>query len=239
MELGCGAGLASIVAAECGANVVATDISPTVIKLCKTGWKETQTLRQKEEQARKSKLEKRQKLQRLRQLNNVATATNGDESSAIEEKEKEGDESVVAKPGTLNTLNFDMFSKEPLPAISSDSSSSSSSNQKKMVIATAMMYDAGLATVLAKRAMEACACGAWVIIGDGDEGNRENGRIAFLSEMDRLEKEQGVAFRKIWTISKVKSKVLRWNDKHVKVLHLNAPEDEHAFLEDPTSVAEH
>eukprot|EP01083_Nonionella_stella_P015620 43730_1 len=45
LELGCGAGLISIAAAENGARVVASDISDTVLRLTKIGWIDTQKQR--------------------------------------------------------------------------------------------------------------------------------------------------------------------------------------------------
>ena len=50
LEMGCGNGLCSIVAAESGARVVASDISQTTLKLTKIGWIETQKERQKMQQ---------------------------------------------------------------------------------------------------------------------------------------------------------------------------------------------
>lgn len=196
LELGCGAGLVSIVAADSGARVVASDISPTVIKLCKIGWLETQKQRQKEDSQRRQKED--------------------------EEKQEEDDEvdgtNVIIKQGSLNTFHLDLFSERPLPM-------SKSSPNQKIVIAGAMMYDSSLAVVLAHRAFEACARGAWVIIGDDDTGEREGGRELFLSELDQIEKEKGVEFQKHLTSSVVKSKPLQWNEKQVKVLHINAPEN--------------
>ena len=95
------------------------------------------------------------------------------------------------------------------------------------MIATAMMYEASLATGLARRAFEACMRhGAWVIIGDDDTGEREGGRERFLSELDLLEIENdgSESLRRIWTSSSVKSKELRWSEKQVKILHINPPE---------------
>ena len=86
-----------------------------------------------------------------------------------------------------------------------------------------MLYEQSLATGLARRAFEACSRGAWVIIGDDDTGEREGGRDLFVSELDRLEKEKGVGFRRFWKNSAVKSKELKWNEKQVQILHLNAP----------------
>ena len=220
LEVGCGAGLVSIVAAECGANVVASDVSPTVLKLCRTGWKETQKFRQKEDLARQMKLEKKLRLQKLRERAAAAAGTDKElppPPSFLKNLEEE--ESSVRNPGTLTTLNLDLFTEDPLPVLSSNSTT------PQMLIATAMMYEADLATVLAQRAMEACQSGAWVVIGDDDTGEREGGRNLFVSEMDRMEKEQGVSFARTWTTSKVRSKALSWNEKAVRVLHLNAPPD--------------
>jgi SAM-dependent methyltransferase len=211
LELGCGVGLVSIVAADCGATVIASDISPTVIYLCKTGWHETQKLRQK------------QKL-RISKRRQQPQQTNDDASDEEEEKD-----SSVVTPGSLDTLNFDLFSTRPLPI------SSSSSTNQNILIATTMMYETDLAMVLARRAIEACTCGAWVITGDDDTGEREGGRNLFISEMDRLEKDQGVKFQRIWKSSTVNSKALQWNEKQVKVLHLNAPQDARCLVDDSST----
>lgn len=187
LELGCGAGLVSIVAAECGAQVLASDISPNIIKLCNIGWLETQKQR------------KRQK----------------PHNNEVTEPE---DQSIIIKPGTLHTSIFDLFSKKPLPLFNS-------STNQKVLIATTMMYEPSLAKGLAHRAYEACVCKAWVIIGDDDTGERDGGRHIFLAEFDRLNKENDTDFHSIWTNSVVKSKQLQWSEKHVKILHLNAPVD--------------
>ena len=49
LEIGCGNGLVSIVSAQLGARVVASDISETVLKLTKIGWIETQKQMQKDQ----------------------------------------------------------------------------------------------------------------------------------------------------------------------------------------------
>jgi len=194
LEIGCGTGLVSILAADCGARVVASDVSPTAIKLCKVGWLETQKKRQKQE-LKRSKQKK-------------------------EDEETSDDrlgESEIIKTGSLNTLQLDLFSKKGLPIISENSTN------QEIVIATAMMYESKLAAVLARRAFEACSRGAWVIIGDDDTGEREGGRQMFTSELDQIEKEKGVAFDRTWTSSIVQNKSLNWKAKNVKTLHINAP----------------
>ena len=193
LELGCGAGLVSIVAAECGAQVIASDISSIVLKLCDIGWLQTQKKRQ-------------QQTKKRQQQHNKESITQTEEQST----------NII--PGSLHTSTFDLFSKKTLPL------SNSSSNQN-ILIATTMMYQASLAKGLAQRAFEACMSGAWVIIGDDDTGERDGGRHVFLSEFDRFNKEKGTNFQTISTNSVVKSKELQWNEKHVKVLHINAPID--------------
>jgi len=183
LELGCGAGLISIAAAENGARVVASDISETVLNLTKLGWVETQKQR--------------------------AGAESGDR------KEEASSESKI---GTLNTFNMDLSSKRPLPF-------SRSSDNKKIVVAAAMMYSSDLAKLLARRAYEGCTRGAWVIIGDDDTGEREGGRLAFLTEFALLEKANGKEFPSIWIKSIVKDESLKWNEKRVQILHLNKPSD--------------
>jgi len=193
LEIGSGTGLVSILAADSGARVVASDISLTAIKLCKIGWLETQKMRQKQE------------MKRLKQRKDK----DNDDSN-----EKESD---IIKPGILNTFQLDLFSERGLPM-------SKSSTNQKIVIATAMMYEARLAVVLASRAFEACARGAWVIIGDDDTGEREGGRQKFIAELDEIEKEKGLQFKRNWTSSVVQNNSLNWKAKNVKTLHINAPE---------------
>ena len=192
LELGCGAGLVSIVAAERGACVVASDVSPTVLKLCKIGWRETQ-----------------------KQIDSKRNQEQEDDNN-----HKHDDESnkIAITRGSLNTCLLDIFSEKSLPL-------SSASSTKKVVIATAMMYESSLATILARKAFEACSRGAWVIIGDDDTGNREGGRERFVAELDQLEKKNCLSFQRIWTSTAVRSKVLRWNEKQVKILHMNPPDD--------------
>ena len=185
LELGCGNGLVSIVAAATGARVVASDISPTAMKLTKIGWLETQ--------------KRRMQIERN-----------------VQEKNEEKKDDKVATAGSLNTFILDLFSKRPLPL-------SASSPNTKIVVATAMMYEAGLAKILAHRAFEACSRGAWVIIGDDDTGEREGGRDLFLSEFQKLEKSKGVSFKKEQIRSTVKSKTMNWSSKQVILVHLNSP----------------
>lgn len=190
LELGCGAGLTSIVAAECGAQVVASDISSTAIQLCQKGWRETQNQRPRQQ------------------------SQHGKKDDAM--GNNAGEITLTNKPGSLETVNLDLLSNEPLPI-------SNRSTNPKLVIATAMMYQADLAEVLARRAFEACERGAWVIIGDDDTGMREGGRELFVSELDALEQRKGVVFTKTWTNSIVKSTALQWKRKQVNILHLNPP----------------
>ena len=236
LELGCGAGLVSIVAAECGANVVASDLSPLAIKLCRIGWKETQKLRADEELAKKRKREQKEKLQQFRRLSRGVAANDAtgqrpslrkyDDRSLIRDKAEEKKPMVAKKSGTLETSILDLFSNKRLPIVATNEESSSESPYPpKIVIATTMMYEPGLATILAQRALEACRCGAWVVIGDDDTGEREGGRTLFVSELDRLEKQEEIFFPRIWTDTKVKSKALQWNEKRVQILHLNAPDN--------------
>jgi len=216
LEIGCGNGLCSIVAAESGARVVASDISPTTLKLTKIGWIETQ----KERQKKKAKLDMEKK-----NRDDDEDSVDGDVDEDANENENENandneneNESSEIKPGSLNTFILDIFTDRPLPM-------SNSENRTKIVTATAMMYDADVAQGLARRAVEACARGAWVIIGDDDTGEREGGRQLFTAELDRMEKEKGVQFSRVWKQSAVKYKPLQWSEKPVRLLHLNAPPD--------------
>jgi len=199
LEIGCGNGLSSIVAAESGARVVASDISQTILKLTKIGWIETQ----KERQKRQQKLDKEKD-------NNE----NDEEDVANDDVDSTG----IIKPGSLNTFNLDIFAERLLPM-------SNSAENRKIVTATAMMYDSEVAKQLAHRAFEACARGAWVILGDDDTGEREGGRKLFISELDKVEKENGKQFSRVWKQSAVKYQPLQWSEKPVKLLHYNAPPD--------------
>lgn len=196
LEIGCGNGLSSIVAAESGARVVASDISQTILKLTKIGWIETQKERQKRQQ----------------KLNiGKENLENDGEDGASDDKPM-----GIIQPGSLNTFNLDIFADRLLPM-------SNSAENKKIVTATAMMYDSEVAKQLAHRAFEACARGAWVILGDDDTGEREGGRKLFISELDKVEKENGKQFSRVWKQSAVKYQPLQWSDKPVKLLHYNAP----------------
>lgn len=250
LELGCGAGLASIVAAECGACVMATDISPLAIKLCRMGWKETQKAKTMEELAKKKKREQKEKLrqqfQRWRQsTSDGAVPTTGAVSPtpSIPPAADKPETPKKTKSGTLQTSIFDLCSDIPLPLSAANQDDSlEDPPKKKMVIATTLLYEAGLATRLAQRALEACKAGAWVMIGDDDSGQREGGRSLFVAELDRLQQEfekqqeqeeHDIAissFSRIWTTTKVRSKALQWNEKQVQILHLNAPKEFHEQL---------
>lgn len=220
LELGCGTGLPSLAAACCGANVVASDISPVALSLMRQGWMETQS------QTSKSK---------RRQRRSVDLDANADDSSKT-------------RTGTLTTLEFDLFSNLPLPLVimeqgvgdsnsNSNSSTTTRSTAPPIVIAAAMMYEADLAQGLARRLMEACSLGAWVILGDDDTGERDGGRASFLAEFARLEDElllvsstrnDNTNLRKskverVWTDVIVKNAELGWREKQVRLLHLNPP----------------
>lgn len=214
LEMGCGNGLCSIVAAESGARVVASDISQTTLKLTKIGWIETQKERQKMQQ--KIDLEKKNRNDDDDE-DEVTDIVDAD-GDANENENDNKNESPEIKPGSLNTFNLDIFTDRPLPM-------SNAENRKKIVTATAMMYEADVAMGLARRAFEACARGAWVIIGDDDTGEREGGRQLFTAELDRMEEEKGLQFSRVWKQSAVKYKPLQWSAKPVKLLHLNAPPD--------------
>jgi predicted nicotinamide N-methyase len=177
LELGCGCGLVSIVAARLGGTVCATDISQVVLGLTREGWQNTQ-----------------------QQTTHAAT-------------------------GTLATEIFDLYSSGPLPL---PKISDSKTAPRPIVLAAAMMYESDLAEALAKRAVEACNLGAWVIIGDDDTGQRENGRHKFQAELDRLEEmasNDALTIDRVWTNTIVKCKALGWSEKSVKLLHLNPPSD--------------
>lgn len=120
--------------------------------------------------------------------------------------------------GSLATLRLDLASRSPLPI-------EGAAGNGTIVAAAAMMYGEDLAKLLARRVYEACARGAWVIVGDDDTGEREGGRRAFMSEFARLEQTNGKEFPSTWTKSIVKEESLKWNEKRVQILHLNQPSD--------------
>lgn len=192
LELGCGTGLPSLAAACCGANVVASDISPVALSLMRQGWVETTTSKRR-------------------------PVLNKDDDSP-------------KTTGTLITIDFDLFSSLPLPLVMEKGGSSTTTRTAPpIVIAAAMMYEADLAQALARRLMEACSLGAWVILGDDDTGQRDGGRASFMAEFARLEDESSSRnsnikkVERVWTDVTVKSAELGWREKQVRLLHLNPP----------------
>jgi predicted nicotinamide N-methyase len=195
LELGCGTGLPSLAAACCGANVVASDISPVALSLMRQGWIETTTSKRR-------------------------PALN-----------KDADSSKTS--GTLTTLDFDLFSSLPLPLVMEKGGNSTTTRTlPPLVIAAAMMYEADLAKGLARRLMEACSLGAWVILGDDETGERDGGRASFMAEFARLEDELLLSscrndniskVERVWTDVTVKNAELGWREKQVRLLHLNPP----------------
>jgi predicted nicotinamide N-methyase len=154
LELGCGTGLPSLMAASLGATVVATDISTVVLQLLQDGWK-----------------------------------------------------GCHPRKGSLVTQVFDVTDYSvPLP-------------DADIVIASAVLYEADLAEALGRRVVEACAAGAWVILGDDDTGEREGGREIFLNITDKA----GIATT--WTEMTVANKELGWQAKAIKLIHFNAPKE--------------
>lgn len=143
--------------------------------------------------------------------------------------------------GDFSVGVFDLMSTSALPLsragvdeVRSATSESSidhaeESTPRCILVASAVLYDKGLGKAMAKRAMEACDKGAWVILADDDTGLREGGRIIFEAEWQKLakkhEKETGSIYRSQWTYETVKQKdVFGWADKKVQLLHLNHPE---------------
>ena len=202
LELGCGGGLCSLVAASLGARVVASDISPTVLELTDRGWKETQQQQQKQRQRRESPITD----------DSPWTTT-------------EADPTV----GSLTTLQLDLSSPHPLPLPSKSNSSNGNSTQT-LVIAAAMLYSSELAVVLARRVFEAIReHHAWVVIGDDDSGERDGGRQLFWQELDRLEAANPTGSSSPIIISRtvmksvVQNTALKWSEKQIQVWHLNPP----------------
>ena len=100
-----------------------------------------------------------------------------------------------------------------------------------IVIAGAMMYEAELAQALARRIMEAVTLGAWIIVGDDDTGQREDGRDHFEAELRRtMTTTMGTTntntnLNLTWIKSTVQCKSLGWKEKQVQILHINPPPD--------------
>jgi predicted nicotinamide N-methyase len=205
LELGCGTGLVSIVAAQCGATVLATDISNVALALTRQGWKDTCAAQQ--------------------QPNNNSNNNNNNNNS--------NNAHSAAGGRMLSTRTFDLTSTDPLPGMPLGNKASNQGSSPDdvimldpprgpIVVAGAMMYEAELAQALARRIVEAAALGAWVIIGDDDTGQREDGRDLFEAELRRgMVEETNLT----WIKTTVKCKSLGWNEKQVQLLHINAPPD--------------
>eukprot|EP00978_Attheya_sp_CCMP212_P047807 scaffold434113_cov51-Attheya_sp.AAC.1 len=187
LELGCGTGLVSMVAAKLGANVMATDISKVVLNLAQTGWQAS-----------------------------TRTTTNTKKETTTTQQQQQQQQ----QHGTWTTGIFDLTSDLPLPLNAPGSADESSSPFPPLVLAGAVLYEADLAEVLARRVAEAVNdFGAWVIIGDDDTGQREGGRGLFEAELERL----GIAPLLSMSTTTVKCKALSWNEKQVTLLHINSP----------------
>jgi hypothetical protein len=63
----------------------------------------------------------------------------------------------------------------------------------------------------------------WVIVGDDDTGERDEGRKVFLDELQRLEQDLPAPIPRVWMHSKVQNDNLGWRDKTAHLLHLNPP----------------
>jgi predicted nicotinamide N-methyase len=228
LELGCGVGLVSLVAAAAPAaargtaattttTVVATDISPMALSLTQQGWMATNKKRNNE--------------------NGGADTTNGAEQA-------------VKQQGSFSTMIFDIFSSKPLPLLAAAAAASPESSrtlvnstqnpqtnetpplrqqprQQRIVVAGAMLYDANLAAALARRVVEAVyAFDAWVIVGDDDSGERDGGRAIFLQEMERHQQQhqqKNLSIPMVQTQGVVRHAGLGWSEKRVSLLHFNAP----------------
>lgn len=193
LELGCGTGLISIVAARCGAIVLATDISPVALKLTKQGWKDT---------CSKIKMNSAESLVDVGSLSTVTFDLTSLMALPVFQRNP-GDNQTGNKKGSDACLD-DTTSVDPTP----------------ILVAGAMMYASELAQALARRVAEAVLLGAWVIVGDDETGQRESGRELFATELSRLLDDTD---KMIWTKSTVKCKSLGWKEKQVTVLHINPP----------------
>ena len=193
LELGCGTGLVSIVAAKCGAIVLATDISPVALKLTKQGWKDT---------CSQIHVTSAESLMGIGSLSTVTFDLTSVMSLPVFQKNPRDNQTGNKKESDACLDN------------------ATSLNLRPIVVAGTMMYTAELAQVMARRVAEAVLLGAWVIVGDDETGHRENGREIFEVELSRL---LDTSDQTIWTKSTVKCKSLGWKEKQVTVLHINPP----------------
>ena len=155
LELGCGNGLCSLVAASRGCTATATDISRVALGL----------------------VNKAAKQQNLR-----------------------------VQPQT-----FDLSAATPLPPAD-------------LVIASDMLYDPGLAVLVADRVAEAAARGSWVLVGSHKLG----GYDAFTERLAmRLRQGSGSVnlppIPMTTVASAVACKPLKWKEKRTRLLHVNSP----------------
>jgi predicted nicotinamide N-methyase len=126
--------------------------------------------------------------------------------------------------GTLSTAVFDVTSNTPLPIPKHDASVHG--ELQPIVIATAVLYESELADFMAARVAEAVGLGAYVVVADGDEGQREGGRQRFEIALDeRLDELDGGHTRSTWIPVVAKCPELGWRQKNVRLMHLNGPPD--------------
>jgi len=245
-------------------TILATDVSPDALKLGRKGWKDTL------DKMRIDDAKKKRRIMKKRNNNSYNDDNSIDDDGNIDHR-KENIQTPTTKRSRTTTFlskdsggreenlltfaTFDLTSPLPLPLslpISSSSSSpSSSSLLPPVIIATAIMYEADLARALARRVHEAVVLhDAFVILGDGDEGEREGARNEFVEELDRLilsssssssiivgatakrregvEKEVegmiGGSNRTDWMpLQSVRCRALGWMEKSVRVMYVNPP----------------
>mmetsp|Transcript_32345 Transcript_32345/g.48234 ORF Transcript_32345/g.48234 Transcript_32345/m.48234 type:complete len:443 (-) Transcript_32345:43-1371(-) len=212
LELGCGTGLASIVAASCGAStVIASDVSDVALYLTQKGWQKTRT--------KKHKHDKEQ----------METQTSKSLHPPCDFSTLYFDICDISTPLPIPASFWKKQMKDNTSKPSATAEIQQQCQQRQsIVIATAMLYELDLAKALASRVVEAYRLGAWIIIGDDDTGERDGGRDLFLTELDRLMMELSNACgddmpQILWTTSVVKNQKLGWMGKSVKLLHLNPP----------------
>jgi predicted nicotinamide N-methyase len=242
LELGCGVGLVSLVAAAAAARfegggtkavtttttVLATDISPMALSLTQQGWMATAKHNNNKKKMRNDMNEK---------------AVDDDADSTILSGRVEEGRLNQASSSSFATMIFDIFSAKPLPLPAAAAAAEKNSTntispprtlqqqqqnqqQQLVVVAGAMLYDATLATALARRVVEAVHdFGAWVIVGDDDSGERDSGRAIFLQEMEKLQQQQKrrPLIPLVRTQGVVRHAGLGWSEKRVNLLHFNTP----------------
>jgi hypothetical protein len=105
----------------------------------------------------------------------------------------------------------------PLPELFGSSREEDRSPRQTLFLATCVLYEGELSHAMAQRVRETYQKGMWIILGDDDAGNREEGRQTFMDQL-------GADLQPIqWTHGLVRCPSLGWREKHFSYLELNAP----------------